>query len=158
SRPHQFSPESAGWIFDSRITEQIETMSYLRSSSVSAFLLACWQILLWRHTGEEEIVTECLLDERPFDELHDALGLFARYVPTRGTFGAGLRFDEAVERAMKSLRRAYDSEEFSLRDIFRGKERKPDQAIGFEYEEWPAAEHAGGVTFSYWKQSVCIDR
>ena len=57
-----FSPEFITLRFDSRMTRRIEAVSNASSSSVSGFLLACWQILLWRLSAKEEILTECLFD------------------------------------------------------------------------------------------------
>src|SRR5262249_49357584 len=95
---HRFSPEFTTLIFDPRTTGRIEAVSKALGSSVSGLLLACWQVLLWRLSLENEILTECLSDGRPFDELRDSLGLFAGYVPVQGTFGHSLRFNEVVER------------------------------------------------------------
>jgi len=154
----RFSPESCASSLDSRITDRIEAVANACNCSVSGFLLACWQILLWWHTGEEEIVTECLFDGRQFDELHDALGLFARYTPAQGTLVRGLQFDEVVERTMKALRAAYDSQEYFLCEMANGQPMDRTNAIGFEYEEWPHVESVGAMKFSYWKQRCYIDR
>src|SRR5262249_6174615 len=80
SSRRKFTPESVTLILDLSITERIEAISNTHSSSLSGFLLACWQILLWRLSGEQEIITECLFDGRQFEDLRDSLGLFARYV------------------------------------------------------------------------------
>src|SRR5262249_38916923 len=155
---HRYSPESTALALDKRLIERIEEISHHLPSSVSGFFLACWQILLWLHGGEEEIVIECLFDGRQFEELHDALGLFARYVPTHGTLGRGLRFDEVVERAVKSLSHAYASQELYLREMASPKAAKLSHAIGFEFEEWPRPESAGPVKFKYWRQYCCLQQ
>jgi amino acid adenylation domain-containing protein len=154
----RFFPEAVALTLDSRITGRIEAISNSHSSSAYDFLLACWQILLWRLSAEEEIIVERLFDGRQFGELHDALGLFARYLPACGTLGRGLRFDEALKRAMGSQRRAYAAQESFLRDMTSGKVTDRAHAICFEYEEWPKAGHVGSAKFSYWKQYVCVDR
>ena len=153
-----FSPESAAFTLDPRMTSRIEAFGDARGSSVSGFLLACWQILLWRLSAKEEIIVGCLYDGRQFDELHDALGLFARRLPVRGTFAHDLRFDETVDRAMISLRQAHLSQEFFLRDSATREAADRINAISFEYEEWPEAKQVGPVRFSYWKQYSCLDR
>ena len=158
SAPRRFSPEFRSLVLDSRMAERVEAVCHLSKSSASVFLLACWQILLWWHTNEAEIITECLFDGRPFDELHDALGLFARYAQAPATLGHGLRFDEVVKRAEKALRQADASQELFPHGPVGGKAIDRSQRIGFEYEEWPEAEYAAGVRFSYWKQHCCIDR
>ena len=154
----QFIPGSAEMVIGSRMRERIESISNAHGSSVSGFLLACWQVLLWRLCAANEIVTECLFDGRQFAELHDALGLFARYLPSRGIFGRELRFDEAVDRAIRSLQQAYDSQESFLWKMAQEKAANQSNAISFEYEEWPEAERVGSVRFTYWRQYCCIDR
>jgi len=154
----QFSPGASALTLDAQMTRCIESVSNAYGFSISGFLLACWQILLWRLCAEEEIITECLFDGREFEELHDALGLFAGYVPARGTLVCGLRFDEAVERAMRSLQSAFASQEFFLRDMADKQVMDRTHAISFDFEKWPRGGRVGPVKFSYWKQYVCIDR
>jgi non-ribosomal peptide synthetase component F len=157
SSPHTFSPESNMLVLDSSVTERIESIGNAHNSSVSGFLLACWQILLWRLSGEEEVLVKCLFDGRQFEDLHDAFGLFASYLPARGFFRRSLRFHEAVERATSSLQQAQDSQERFLRLMAGGKAPKRTDAVSFEYEDWPEAEQVRSVKFSYWKQYCCID-
>ena len=155
---HHFAPEFITLRFDWPMARRIEAVSDACHSPVSGFLLACWQILLWRLSAKEEILTEYLFDGRPFEKLHGALGLFAGYVPVRGIFGHDPRFDEAVERALKSLDQAFELREFSLHEMVSGRARNRVQAIGFEYEEWPESQSAGSAKFTYWRQRSCIGR
>jgi len=142
-------PETMSLILDTRSTERIKAISESHGSSVSNVLLACWQILLWRLSANEEIAIEYLFDGRQFDDLHDALGLFARPVPVRGAFGPDLRFSEAVERTMRSLQEASASQERWLREMADRKAEDRAEAIGFEFGEWPEASAAGAARFTY---------
>ena len=155
---HRFAPEAAALVLDSRFTERIETTGRALGCAVPDLLLAAWQVLLWRLSAEEEIVTECLFNGRQFDELHGALGLFARYLPARVTVGPGLRFDEATANATESLQRAYTSQKVFLLEMAGRNAAERTGLIGFEYEEWPDAERVGAIRFSYWKQRCRIDR
>ncbi|MBB1259198.1 non-ribosomal peptide synthetase [Streptomyces alkaliterrae] len=49
--------------------------------SVTAVLLGAWQVLLWRLTGEERMVTALLSTSRGLDELQDVVGNFESPVP-----------------------------------------------------------------------------
>lgn len=158
SSPIQFSPGSSALTLNSQMTQRIESISNANGFSIPGLLLACWQILLWRLSKEDEIITECLFDGREFEELQDALGLFARYVPARGALVSGLRFEETVERAIKSLQNAFTSQEFFLRDLAGKQVTDLNNTISFDYEKWPRGSRVGPVKFSYRKQRVCIDR
>ncbi|HSF42699.1 MAG TPA: non-ribosomal peptide synthase/polyketide synthase [Thermoanaerobaculia bacterium] len=45
------------------------------------FLLACWQMLLWRSTGQADVLVGVFHDGRRYEELQPALGPLARYLP-----------------------------------------------------------------------------
>ncbi|MEU2908045.1 amino acid adenylation domain-containing protein [Streptomyces globisporus] len=49
--------------------------------SATAVLLGAWQVLLWRLTGEERMVTALLPTSRGLDELQDVVGNFESPVP-----------------------------------------------------------------------------
>src|SRR5207244_4332066 len=51
--------------------------------SLPTFLLAAWQMLLWRLTGER-VEIGVTKDGREFEELGDACGPFTRVLPARG--------------------------------------------------------------------------
>ena len=72
-------------------------------SSLEAFLLTCWQILLARQSGSGEVTIGCLSDGREHEPLHDAVGLFEKLLPARVELSAGTRFDHALARATRSL-------------------------------------------------------
>jgi amino acid adenylation domain-containing protein len=154
----RFAPETISFRIDKGVADKIEAYCEQQDKSVSAFLLACWQILLWRLSLQEEIVVDCLFNGRLFNELRDGLGLFAFYIPVQRTMGEGLRFEEAVERAENALEEATARHEFHLYKMQYGEERKRIGAIGFEYEVWPISKETGALTFTYLEQSVLIDR
>lgn len=49
--------------------------------SPQTLLLACWQVLLRRLSGHESFYINCLFEGRHYDELNNAIGLFARSLP-----------------------------------------------------------------------------
>ncbi|HEX5886711.1 MAG TPA: condensation domain-containing protein, partial [Pyrinomonadaceae bacterium] len=60
-------------------------------------LLSAWQTLLWRLT-QRAIVVGNVCDGRPYEQLHDAFGLFARVLPVCCQFTNGLRFGEVIQQ------------------------------------------------------------
>ena len=48
-----------------------------RTTSVEAVLLACWQTLLWRLSGQAEVLVETSFDGRKYEEMHQAIGAYA---------------------------------------------------------------------------------
>jgi len=56
---------------------KIGTLMRKYEASVSVFFLACWQTLLWRLTGQSDLVVGMACDGRTYEELKDTLGLLA---------------------------------------------------------------------------------
>ncbi|HKX31469.1 MAG TPA: amino acid adenylation domain-containing protein [Blastocatellia bacterium] len=156
--PPDFSPGSITRSLDSAVTARIEAINHSAEASISGLLFTCWQILLWRLSGVTDTVINYSFDGRPFQDLHEALGLFAWPMPARGVLGPGITVGEALKRALKSRQQSMAMQERSLRGLADQEAEESSRAIGFEYEEWPGSEQAGGVTFSYWKQACRIDR
>ncbi len=81
----------------------------------STVVLACWQVLLWRLTGETEPVVGVAFDGRGFEGLESALGLFQRYLPVHASLRPDLPFTELVASLDATSR-----EHAQWQDLFEG--------------------------------------
>ena len=70
------------------------------------------QILLWRLSGESEFVVGLACDGRTYEELQEALGLFAKTVPVHCRLEEHLRFSEALKQTDGSAREAIEWQEY----------------------------------------------
>jgi amino acid adenylation domain-containing protein len=161
SRANQsFRPESIFRHVDSNIATKIETVAARYGASSSAFLLACWQTLLSRLTTETEITVGYYCDGRKYEDLHDALGLFARFVPVRCQFHDGASLVEILEQARRFANEAYEWQEHFMW----GRHAAPGEAVqsypeySFEFAEDLPASRVNGTAFSVYKQPAHIDR
>jgi hypothetical protein len=93
---------------DSDVAAKINIMAERLNISVALVYLTCWQILLWRLTGQPDaVIVGTLYDGRKYEELSDALGLFARSLPVRCNFKSQLTLDEVlkqIQEAMEEMR------------------------------------------------------
>src|SRR6266508_4502962 len=157
-----FDPDYISFTLDPEITIKIDRISSIHNISSDVFLLACWQILIWRFTGRKDIAIDNLCEGRSVKELWESLGTFARFCPIQSHLEPSYQFTDVFEIADQSLWSA--NERFNhiprrdSRLINDGFLAERANAIGFEYEEWPRVEYAGSVKFSYWRQHCCIDR
>jgi amino acid adenylation domain-containing protein/FkbM family methyltransferase len=141
------------------VVANIEAITTRHETSVPNFLLACWQTLLWRLTGQSEIVVSDVSDGREYEELQEAMGPFAKSLPIVCRFEGGLRFSDIVELVDRTVRDGREWQDYFI----------PEQGgsvvgpglglpIGFEYEERLPQRSAGGVLFSTSKQYSCYER
>ena len=123
------------------------------------FLLACWQTLLHRLTGESTIVVGSVHEGRKYEPLQDALGLFARWLPSRCQFGPDARFDEVLEQVERYEGEASEWQAYFTWPEVGGSEagagRSP--AFGFEFVEQHTTHTAAGVRLSVYRQDVSLD-
>jgi len=127
--------------------------------SSGAFLLAAWELVLARLTGEPEVVVRAVADGRPFEDLATACGLFAKALPLPARVEDGLRFEELAQRAGRWLQDAADRQEsFDSEAVNGAGERLDVDAVDFEVREIPGALTGGGVSFSVLAEHVCCER
>ena len=126
------------------------------------FLLACWQTLLWRLTGEPEIVVGCEFDGRNFTELEGAVGLFARYMPVHAGFAGSLRFAEHLGRTQRAVHEAAERQDyFVMEKAARAADKAselPAFPFVFAFEERPEPRDAASVSFSVVQQRASVER
>src|SRR4028118_2411798 len=63
----EFQPQFFTGAIDSHTKAKIEALVGTYNTSVSGFLLACWQILLWRLTGQSDIIVGMAEDGRSYE-------------------------------------------------------------------------------------------
>ena len=156
------SPDCVSSALDSETVTKLERLSSIQRVSSEVFLLACWQILMWRLTGCRDLTIGYLCEGREVEELREGAGVFARFCPAHVHLAPDYQFTEMLEIADRSIRSARQRLVHFLRQdseaIDGGHLSGFTNAMGFEYEEWPNSESAGSVKFTYWKQSVHLDR
>ena len=125
------------------------------SVSVSSFLLTCWQILLWRLTGQDRIVVGTLFEGREYEELRGAIGLFAKNVPIICRFDGNFRFNELLKNVHSSLQNASEWQEYYAPGTVR--EERQHEVVQFEFSEQPIGISAGPTTFLLRDEYTCLD-
>ena len=128
--------------FGSETAARLSQISEARGVGASLFLLACWQIFLWRLTGRANVTVGRVFDGRRFEELRGVVGLCSKRVPVSCHLGDGLTLLEVLDQTRTAVEAANTSEEVLT----------PEQGtwlpVGFDFNERPAARTVHGLTFS----------
>jgi len=122
-----------------------------------AFLLACWQTLLWRLTGQDELVVGVAFDGRKYEELRDALGLFAKTVPVYADFSRPRTFAATLGRIGEAAREADLWQEYFGPGATQAAHAFLPVHFEFEEQETVAFE-AGRVRFTLARHESLFDR
>ena len=157
-----FEPRLLASPVNPELTPKIRKLVAKYDASASAFFLACWQILLWRLTGESDFVVGLACDGRTYEGLQEALGLFAKTLPVQFRLEEQLRFSEVLERTNGSAREAVEWQEyFDFEQLPRlDAEIEPCRffPVAFEFQDAEAKHTEGDTIFSIQKQYSCFDR
>jgi amino acid adenylation domain-containing protein len=157
-----FEPGLLAVTINPDIAARIEALASSASVPVPAVLLACWQALLFRLTGQSDIVVAACSEGRNYGELESALGLIAKYLPLRCQLEPRNRFSELLKQAAESIREASKWQEyFNWRQLGAFKDGGSASAlfpICFDFAEKAESHFGNDVSFSIQKQYVCIDR
>ncbi|HEY0079207.1 MAG TPA: amino acid adenylation domain-containing protein [Pyrinomonadaceae bacterium] len=163
-RPETAAPcttETIGLTLDAKTLSGINSASSRYEVTAETFLLACWQALLWRLTGQSEINIGRLLAGRNFEELYGALGLFAKYLPARVSIDDGARFSALLRQVGEASSEVEEWEDYFSFEQAQTPEGTCPQgfsAISFEYAKAPRRYTAQGVTFYARRQDVSFEQ
>lgn len=157
-----FLPAVISGTIPGHVAERIEQIARQQGVSPDVFLLACWQVLLWRLSDQASISVGVAFGGRPYEELRNVIGSFVRFLPIRLEFEQELTLGEVVKRLSISLSEARKFQEWFLWEDLKGPSPNPDGppflAYSFEYAEAPRVDNAAGVTFTVLRQELCAER
>jgi amino acid adenylation domain-containing protein len=97
-----FAAQTIRRTLDPKVFARIERLVVRQGSSVPAFMLACWQALLWRLADAPTVVVGTAFDGRPDEELQGVLGPLTRHLPLAATLERGQRFEQVLEQITAS--------------------------------------------------------
>lgn len=157
-----FKPQFLAIKIDQDKVAKLESLVQKYSTSCSIFLLTCWQILIWRLTGQSDMIVGTAYDGRNYEELEEVLGPLAKYLPLCCHLEENVQFSKILEQVSQSFDALSEWQEyFSWQEILI--QNGNDKALSFfpvcfDFEEQPAKYFAADVSFLIDKQYFCIDR
>src|SRR5262245_26098189 len=107
-----FSPDVLTFDIDLETCERADQLVRTCGSTPATFWLCCWNILLWRLTGQQRIVIGYADDGRNYDELKSVLGPITTHVPVDSRLVRDYRFVEALDRLHKDIGNAKSAHEY----------------------------------------------
>lgn len=154
--PAPFQPHIFSGTIDPKLVESITQLAKIHESSTETFLLTCWQILLWRLTGQSEILVNAAFTGRKYEELESAIGIFVKYLPLQGHLTDHAQFVDVL-RQMEELRH----EAYTWQEYFTWDEEAIESSVvpfGFDFEALDLNCSDTDLSWSIDQFSVCVDR
>jgi len=124
-----------------RSGEALAKIDAASGGDAESFLLACWQVLLWRITGQPEIVVGYVSDGRSHEELSGAMGRFAKSLPLHANFEQEPSLMQVMNHARRDRAEAVEYQDYLPLQ---------DTSAGFSVQEKDklASKTVHGLSFS----------
>src|SRR5579885_244989 len=149
---HDFVPAVIVQPVSLEIQEKIEELAAVYSIPPSVYLLSCWYILLWRLTGQEQLLVSVGMDGRINEELSQVFGPLTKYLPVPSCLHARQNVLDVLLQVKERLDMACQQQlYFCYQDASSDAQLAgyPYIPFSFEYNTWPADYTAGAITFSF---------
>src|SRR5215213_7305182 len=125
-------------------------------TSVETFLLACWQVLIWRLTGQPELVIGQITDARNYEALQDVVGRLARWLPVHCGLTNEMSFGEVLRQAHEGGGEARRWQDYFVPDDIWG--WGDDFPICYEYMREQRTKEDRAPRFQLRRLYACSDR
>jgi hypothetical protein len=143
------------------VASNLQKLVKVHDVRVSTFMLACWQILIWRLTGEADVFLGVNFDGRKYEELKSAMGLFAKYLPVRTQIDGNRKFNEFLSDVELTWEHGDRHQDFSWDDMFSSAGKSEASSFFdfcFDFEDRSKSFAAADFSLSVSNQYVCVDR
>src|SRR6185369_13170011 len=127
---------------------QRDIVDRLESLSLADCLLACWQILLSRHTGQSDVVVAREFDGRTESDLETVIGPLAKFLPIQNNIQADQPFSELLRRTYEASQEAASWQEALAGEA---------TSYCFAYDEESSEHQSCGLTFRVERSYACTD-
>ena len=98
-------------VIDGSLSEGLRQLSQRQGCTLYMTLLAAFQLLLYRYTGQEEIVVGSPIANRNRAELEPMIGFFANTLALRSSMAGNPTFLELLAQVQERVQAAYDHQE-----------------------------------------------
>ena len=115
-RPAQqsFHGDTASRFLSAGLVQKLRTLSQTQGTTLATTLLAAFQALLQRYTGQEELLVGSVLAGRDRPELANVVGYFINPVALRARFDSGITFAQLLQQVKQTVLGAYEHQEYPL--------------------------------------------
>ncbi|MEA5516374.1 non-ribosomal peptide synthetase [Nodularia sp. UHCC 0506] len=156
-----FDPQRVTLNIHPDLVAKIAALAQKQETTISTLLLACWQIMLSRLTGESKMIVGQAFDGRKYEELESAIGLFAKYLPLICDLKNELQISEVINQVNQLVKDAYKWQEYFDWEQLNFSNKSIELGFLpfiFEFLTYPEKYSQSGITFAVLQHHVCFDK
>ncbi|PEU19241.1 MULTISPECIES: non-ribosomal peptide synthetase [unclassified Bacillus (in: firmicutes)] len=112
-----FAGDHYAFTLGEEVTKSLKKLSEEKGTTLYMTLLAAYNVLLNRYTGQEDIIVGSAIAGRPHTELEAMVGLFVNTLALRNEPRGDQRFETFLEEVKNNVLKAYENADYPLEDI-----------------------------------------
>ncbi|MGV3775068.1 MAG: non-ribosomal peptide synthetase [Verrucomicrobiales bacterium] len=114
--------------WSAEFSERIKNFSQAEGVSIFNTLLAAFNVLVYRYTGENDIILGAPIGQRNSPELQNLAGFFVQTLPLRSNLGGNPTFRELLERTGSEIFEALDHQNLHIEKLMESLRLPREQA------------------------------
>jgi amino acid adenylation domain-containing protein len=154
----EFKPDLFSVEISKESIQKINDITKNYQVEFSDFLLACWYSLVGKIINRSKIIINYLFNGRKYEELHNTLGLLAKFVPVSCSLDRSFKFCEILLEVTQNLDKAQQYQEYFLAEDINSDRQLLDSPFYFEFEQLSDKYLTGDLSFSLYKKYVCLEK
>lgn len=121
-----FDGERLSFTINEKLTKSIKELAGKTETTLFMLLLAAYKILLFRYTGQEDIIVGIPIEGRRHNDLRGLIGMFVNTLAIRSYPQGEKTFESFLDEIKDDLLNAYDNQEYPLESIITNANIKRD--------------------------------
>ncbi|MCK4258971.1 MAG: amino acid adenylation domain-containing protein [Halanaerobiales bacterium] len=109
-----FEGNTISFRFDKELTDQLIKLANKNGATLYMVLLASYNILLSKYTGQEDIIVGSPIAGRPHADLKNIIGMFVNTLAMRNMPEGGISFTEFLARVKENALTAYENQDYQF--------------------------------------------
>ncbi len=105
------------WTLSEELSKSVAALSCAEGTTLFMTLLAAFQTLLHRYTGQEDIIVGSPIADRPEVQTESLIGCFLNMLPLRTNLSSDITFKELLRRVRETTLEAYANKDLPFEEI-----------------------------------------
>uniref|UniRef100_UPI000A9F3566 condensation domain-containing protein n=1 Tax=Abyssisolibacter fermentans TaxID=1766203 RepID=UPI000A9F3566 len=102
---------------DKKVTNELYKIARENKASLYMVLLAAYNVLLYKYTGQEDIVVGSPITGRSHADIHNVVGMFVNLLAMRNDIIGTYTFKELITKVKENGIKAYESQDYPFEDL-----------------------------------------
>lgn len=108
----RFEGERLGFVVDKTLTYKLKELSRAKGVTLYMTLLAAYNLLLSKYSGQEDMIVGSAVAGRPLEELQNMVGMFVNTLAIRNHPEGGKTFEEFLQEVKQNALKAYEHQDY----------------------------------------------